>query len=227
MDLAVCIVVEKVKLFLATDMNGLVTGNDGQCRCWWVENKADYMAYHDEEWGVPTADDRKLFEKICLESFQSGLSWLTILRKRENFRAAFANFDFEQVAQYADTDVDRLLQDAGIVRHRRKIESAINNASRACELAESFGSLAAYFWQYEPADRMRPDRLDYETLRSLSKTPESTAMSKDLKRRGWSFVGPTTAYAFMQSMGIVNDHVEGCARRVQIDMLRRDFVRPS
>jgi len=203
-------------------MDGLVVGEDGRCRCWWAGDKADYVAYHDDEWGVPVDDDRKLFEKICLEGFQSGLSWLTILRKRENFRAAFAGFDFERVATYTDADVERLLQDAGIVRHRRKIESVINNAGRACELIEEFGSLADYFWQYEPDEKARPERCDYETLRLLSKTEASAAMSKDLKKRGWSYVGPTTAYAFMQSMGIVNDHVEGCEWRSRIEELRQE-----
>ena len=202
-------------------MNGLVTGTDGRCRCWWVGDKADYMAYHDDEWGVPVADDKRLFEKVCLEGFQSGLSWLTILRKRENFRAAFAGFDFEQVAQYTEADVERLLQDKGIVRHRRKIESVINNARRAGELVAEYGSLAAYFGQYEPAATDRPARCDVETLMSLTKTPESTAMSKDLKKRGWSFVGPTTAYALMQAVGLVNDHVEGCEWRSRTEKLRQ------
>ncbi len=208
-------------------MSGLIEGADGCVRCWWPGDKADYLAYHDDEWGVPVADDKRLFEKICLEGFQSGLSWLTILRKRENFRVAFANFDFEQVARYTPEDVDRLLQDAGIIRHRRKIESVINNARRACDLVAEFGSLAAYFWQYEPADATRPIRADYETLMALGKTPESIAMSKDLKKRGWSFVGPTTAYAFMQSMGIVNDHLEGCEWRSRIEQHRQQFERPS
>ncbi|MGB7085380.1 MAG: DNA-3-methyladenine glycosylase I [Phormidesmis sp.] len=207
-------------------MKGVIKGEDGCCRCWWAGDKADYLAYHDHEWGVPVADDQKLFEKICLEGFQSGLSWLTILRKRENFRAAFADFDFEQVAGYGAVDVERLLQDKGIVRHRRKIESVINNAERACELVSEMGSLAAYFWQYEPDPSARPARCDYETLISLGKTPESTAMSKDLKKRGWSFVGPTTAYAFMQSMGMVNDHVAGCEWRSRTETLRQQFHRP-
>ncbi len=208
-------------------MDGLVMGEDGCCRCWWSAGKADYMAYHDTEWGVPVADDQRLFEKICLEGFQSGLSWLMILRKRENFRSAFANFDYRQVALYTSADVERLVQDRGIVRHRKKIESVINNAKRACELTESFGSLAAYFWQHEPAATERPVRYDYETLSTLSKTPASIAMSKDLKKRGWSFVGPTTAYAFMQAMGMVNDHVEGCEWRSRSEKLRREFVRPN
>jgi len=208
-------------------MNGLLVGKDGCCRCWWAGEKSDYVAYHDSEWGVPVDDDQRLFEKICLEGFQSGLSWLTILRKRENFRAAFAGFDFEQVAQYTQKDVERLLQDKGIVRHRRKIESVINNAGRAGALIEEFGSLAAYFWQYEPDEQDRPGRCDYETLRVLGKTAASTAMSKDLKKRGWSFVGPTTAYAFMQSMGLVNDHVEGCEWRDRTKTLRQIFARPT
>ncbi|MEL6780501.1 MAG: DNA-3-methyladenine glycosylase I [Cyanobacteria bacterium J06597_16] len=207
-------------------MDGLIQGTDGCWRCWWPGDKADYVAYHDEEWGVPVADDHRLFEKICLEGFQSGLSWLTILRKRENFRAAFSGFDFEKVARYTEADVDRLLQDKGIVRHRRKIESVINNAGRACELVEEVGSLAAYFWRYEPDEAARPDKCDYETLMSLGKTAESTAMSKDLKKRRWSFVGPTTAYAFMQSMGMVNDHLEGCEWRSRIEDLRQSFERP-
>ncbi|MEO1395522.1 MAG: DNA-3-methyladenine glycosylase I [Cyanobacteria bacterium J06634_5] len=207
-------------------MDGLIQGTDGCWRCWWPGDKADYVAYHDEEWGVPVADDHRLFEKICLEGFQSGLSWLTILRKRENFRAAFSGFDFEKVAHYTEADVDRLLQDKGIVRHRRKIESVINNAGRACELVEEVGSLATYFWRYEPDEAARPDKCDYETLMSLGKTAESTAMSKDLKKRRWSFVGPTTAYAFMQSMGMVNDHLEGCEWRSRIEDLRQSFERP-
>lgn len=204
-------------------VDGLVKGDDNRWRCWWCGDKTDYLAYHDHEWGVPVADDKKLFEKICLEGFQSGLSWLTILRKRENFRAAFAGFDFEQVAGYTAADVERLLQDKGIVRHRRKIESVINNAGRACELVQEFGSLAAYFWRYAPAIA-RPS--DYATLMRLSKTPESTALSLDLKKRGWSFVGPTTAYAFMQAMGMVNDHIEGCEWYEHIETLRKTFQHP-
>jgi len=206
--------------------DGLVKGEDGCCRCWWVGDKADYVAYHDDEWGVPVADDYKLFEKICLEGFQSGLSWLTILRKRENFRAAFLDFDFERVAKFTEADVERLLQDKGIVRHRRKIESVINNAQRACVLRKEYESLGAYFWQYEPEAAERPERCDYMTLIELGKTAASTAMSKDLKKRGWSFVGPTTAYAFMQAMGMVNDHVEGCEWRSHIEANRNAFIRP-
>ena len=208
-------------------MDGLVTGKDNHTRCWWSSDKADYMNYHDTEWGIPVADDRRLFEKICLEGFQSGLSWLTILRKRENFRAAFSGFDYRQVALYTKRDVERLLQDKSIVRHRKKIESVVNNAKRACELIEEVGSLATYFWQYEPKPSQRPVSFDYETLTTLSKTPASIAMSKDLKKRGWSFVGPTTAYAFMQAMGMVNDHVEGCEWRSRTEKLRQTFERPG
>lgn len=205
-------------------MDGLITGVDKKVRCWWPGKDAQYLDYHDHEWGRPVIDDRTLFEKVCLEGFQSGLSWLTILRKRDNFRAAFDQFKFETVARYGDADVERLLQNAGIVRHRRKIESTINNAQRACDLGDEFGSLAAYFWQYEPKER--PPKCDYATLSELSKTPESTALSKDLKKRGWSFVGPTTAYAFMQSMGMVNDHLEGCCMRAIVEKQRNLLERP-
>jgi DNA-3-methyladenine glycosylase I len=182
--------------------------------------------YHDHEWGVPTDDDVTLFEKICLEGFQSGLSWLTILRKRDNFRKAFDGFDFERVAEFTDADVERLLGDPGIVRHSGKIRSTINNARRARELAGETGSLASYFWSWEPSAQSRPSCLDHATLLSLTKTPESTAMSRDLKRRGWTFVGPTTAYAFMQAMGLVNDHIQGCFARSRMERLRANFPRP-
>ena len=168
-------------------MNGLIEGTDGCRRCGWCGDKTDYVAYHDLEWGVPVDDDRRLFEKICLEGFQSGLSWLTILRKRENFRAVFEGFDFERVAGYGAAEVERLMQDVGIVRHRQKIESVINNAGRACELAGEFGSLATYFWQYEPNRRDRPKQINYGVLMEMTKTDESIAMSQDLKRRGWSW----------------------------------------
>ena len=189
---------------------GLVRGDDGLPRCGWGAKTPDYAAYHDTEWGWPVHDDRRLFEKICLEGFQSGLSWLTILRKREAFRRAFADFDYHRVARFNRRSVARLLEDASIVRHRGKIESTINNAKRAVELEEEFGSLAAYFWEYVPSNGERPRRMTQAALRKLSKTPSSTALSKDLKRRGWSFVGPTTAYAFMQATGLVNDHLETC-----------------
>jgi len=184
---------------------GLVRGADGIVRCAWCATDELYRAYHDTEWGFPQRDDRRLFEKLCLEGFQSGLSWLTILKKRENFRRAFAEFEFEKVARFTPRKVAALLQDAGIVRHRGKIESTIHNARRARELVEERGSLAAYFWSFEPARAAHPAR--------LSVTPESKALSKDLKRRGWTYVGPTTMYAFMQAMGLVNDHLQGCAVR--------------
>ncbi|MBZ0230062.1 MAG: DNA-3-methyladenine glycosylase I [Bauldia sp.] len=206
---------------------GLIVGPDGQKRCAWHAGAEDYMAYHDREWGRPVADDVRLFEKICLEGFQSGLSWLTILRKRENFRKAFAGFDFGEVARFGDQDVHRLLGDAGIVRHRGKIESTVNNARRAIELTAAEGSLAAYFWRFEPDPRTRPKHLDWEMLRTMSRTPESVALSKDLKKRGWTFVGPTTVYAFMQAMGLVNDHVDGCFCRGEAERERKAFRRPA
>lgn len=189
---------------------GLIKGDDELTRCWWPAGNEDYIHYHDTEWGYPVKDDRLLFEKICLEGFQAGLSWLTILRKRENFREAFAYFDFHQVAKFTEEDVERLLENKGIIRHRGKIESTINNAQRALELIKEKGSLAAYFWSFEPPASERPTIFDYETLKGIAKTPSSIALSKDLKKRGWKFIGPTTAYAFMQAMGLVNDHLEGC-----------------
>lgn len=201
-----------------------MTGVDNRLRCWWPSENAIYVAYHDHEWGHPVRDDTQLFEKICLEGFQAGLSWLTILRKRDNFRAAFAQFEFEKVARYTEKDVECLLLDAGIVRHRRKIESTINNAQRACDLVDEWGSLAAYFWQYELIEHHH--RYDYATLSQLSQTSDSIALSKDLKKRGWSFVGPTTAYAFMQAVGLVNDHVEGCCFRQIVEEKRTLFERP-
>ncbi len=206
---------------------GLVAGDDGVQRCFWAGTHSDYITYHDEEWGVPVGDDRTLFEKICLEGFQAGLSWLTILRKRNEFRKAFANFDYESVARFDERDVDRLLGNRGIIRHRGKIEATINNARRAREMASRHGSLAAFFWQWEPAESARPDSLDYDTLRTLSQTRESALMSKELRKRGWRFVGPTTAYAFMQAMGLVNDHIDGCAARDRIESLRSGFLRPA
>lgn len=182
-------------------------------RCWWCGTDPLYVQYHDEEWGRPVKEDRRLFEKICLEGFQAGLSWLTILKKRDNFRRAFADFDVDRVARFTARDVNRLLRDAGIVRHRGKIESTINNARRARELRNEQGSLSAYFWRWEPDDATRPRRITREVLMRMATTPESTALSKDLRKRGWTFVGPTTIYAFMQAMGLVNDHVEGCAFR--------------
>jgi len=205
---------------------GLALGPDGRARCFWGCSTEDYRAYHDAEWGFPVTDDRRLFEKLCLEGFQAGLSWLTILRKREAFRNAFAGFDFRRLAGWADGDVDRLVLDAAIVRHRGKIASVLNNAQRACELVDDHGSLAAYLWQWEPAPADRPARVTWEELLKLPKTPASTALSKDLKRRGWSFVGPTTIYALMQAMGLVNDHVDGCAVRERAERARSRFRRP-
>ncbi|MEJ6569404.1 MAG: DNA-3-methyladenine glycosylase I [Akkermansiaceae bacterium] len=190
---------------------GLIKSNDGKVRCWWPEHHEDYLKYHDEEWGHHVTDDVRLFEKICLEGFQAGLSWLTILRKRENFRVGFAEFDFKKVAKFGEEDIERLVNDAGIVRHRGKILSTINNANRALELKKEFGSLYDYFQQYQP--EKRPKQFDDSILSQITMTEESTAMSKNLKERGWSFVGPTTCYAFMQAMGLVNDHIEGCFMR--------------
>ena len=206
--------------------DGLIEGPDGALRCFWHGNLPDYLHYHDHEWGRPVADDRRLFEKIVLEGFQSGLSWLTILRKRENFRAAFDGFDFDRVARYGEADVARLLADTGIVRHQGKIRSAINNAGRARELVDEKGSLAAYFWSFEPKPEERPATMDLSTLRANPTTPVSVRISKDLKKRGWSFVGPTTVYAFMQAMGLVNDHLEGCVCRAAVENDRAAFVRP-
>jgi DNA-3-methyladenine glycosylase I len=205
---------------------GLVRGEDGVVRCFWGASHPAYVRYHDEEWGFPVADDRRLFEKVCLEGFQSGLSWLTILRKRERFRQAFRGFDFEAVARFGARDVVRLLKDAGIVRHRGKIESTINNARRARELAGEEGSLAAFFWSFEPPPADRPRRVTWRVLRTMTTTPISVALSKELKKRGWTFVGPTTAYAFMQAVGLVNDHVEGCSARERAETARARFRRP-
>lgn len=208
-------------------MDGLIEGEDGKTRCWWHDNKPDYLAYHDHEWGMPVTDDVRLFEKICLEGFQSGLSWLTILRKRDNFRAAFAGFDFEKVAQFDDADVERCVTDAGIVRHRGKIVSTINNAKRALELRAEFGSLAAYFWAHEPGPQDRPSQMTYAWAMQNTTTEVSTRISKDLKKRGWTFVGPTTVYAFMQAMGLVNDHLEGCCCRQRVEDARKALKRPG
>jgi DNA-3-methyladenine glycosylase I len=206
--------------------DGIVQGEDGCGRCWWASQAPDYAAYHDLEWGRPVIDDHRLFEKLCLEGFQSGLSWLTILRKRDNFRAAFCEFDFARVAGFGKRDVARLMRDAGIVRHRGKIESVVNNARRALELGEEFGSLARFFWQYEPDPGSRPRRMTRRALLTLTSSAQSTAMSRDLKRRGFSFVGPTTAYAFMQAMGLVNDHLDGCHVRPLVEAARRRVRRP-
>lgn len=207
--------------------DGLVAGADGRPRCRWAGSAPDYIAYHDTEWGRPVTEDRRLFEKLCLEGFQSGLSWLTILRKRPAFREAFLDFDFTRLVHFTDKDVERLLGNAGIVRHRGKIESVLNNARRACELVEQEGSLAAFFWRFEPSEDSRPRHLTWEVLRSMPTTPESVALSKELRQRGWSFVGPTTSYAFMQAMGMVNDHVDGCALRHESERLRTALRRPE
>ncbi|MEA5501614.1 DNA-3-methyladenine glycosylase I [Halotia wernerae UHCC 0503] len=201
-------------------MAGTFIGPDGKARCRWCAASPEYIAYHDDEWGFPVGDDRRLFEKICLEGFQSGLSWRTILAKRENFRAAFAGFDFHKVARFGERDVARLLKDEGIVRHRGKIEATINNAKRAIELEKSEGSLAAYFWRHEP----KPGEHGRPQTASISAT--SVALSKDLKKRGWRFVGPTTVFAFMQAMGLINDHAEDCAMRKNAAKARREFGPP-
>ncbi|MGR3624095.1 DNA-3-methyladenine glycosylase I [Pseudophaeobacter sp.] len=202
-------------------MTKLITGADGKPRCAWSASAPEFDAYHDREWGYPVADDIRLFEKICLESFQSGLSWRTILAKRENFRAAFCGFDWNRVAEFGEADVERLLQDAGIVRHRGKIEAVINNAGRAQELVEEAGSLAAFFWSFEP------DRASLPEPQTQSTSPESVALSKALKKRGWKFVGPTTVFTFMQAMGLINDHAKGCCCRDKAGQLRQAFEVPS
>jgi DNA-3-methyladenine glycosylase I len=204
--------------------SGVVHGEDGVNRCWWGDSAPEYRPYHDTEWGFPVAEERRLFEKLSLEGFQAGLSWLTILRKREAFRLAFVDFDFEQVARFGERDITRLLADTSIVRHRGKIEAVINNARRAVELVQSEGSLAAYVWRFEPEAR---SSLDRATLAQLAHTAESQALARDLKRRGWRFVGPTTVYAFMQAMGLVNDHLDGCDARERVERGRAEFVRPS
>jgi DNA-3-methyladenine glycosylase I len=201
--------------------SGLIAGLDGRARCWWSGTDPLYVRYHDEEWGRPVRNDHRLFEKICLEGFQSGLSWLTILRKREHFRESFEGFDPERVAKLTARDVTRLMKNTGIVRHRGKIESTINNAKRALEVIEERGSLAKYFWGWEPPAKERPAVCSFEVLRVTSTTPASVRLSRDLKARGWTFVGPTTVYAFMQAMGLVNDHVEGCHCRPEVARTRR------
>ncbi len=197
-----------------------VPGPDGKMRCSWSIVTPEYVRYHDTEWGFPVVDDRRLFEKICLEGFQSGLSWRTILAKREDFRRVFHDFDYDRVATFKEKDVECLLQDASIIRHRGKIEATINNAKRAQEMIKAEGSLAAYFWSYEP---------DEETLpppQTITTSPESIAISKDLKKRGWKFVGPTTVFAFIQAMGLINDHVEGCVTREKVEKARKKLKRP-
>lgn len=201
-------------------MSATVNGPDGKPRCGWCSAAPDFFEYHDKEWGFPVNDDIRLFEKICLESFQSGLSWRTILAKRENFRAAFKGFDFNLVAKFSEKDIKRLLKNEGIVRHRGKIEAVINNAICAQELVEQAGSLATYFWGFEP------DEVNLPAPQTVSTSEESIALSKDLKKRGWKFVGPTTVFAFMQAMGLVNDHAEGCIYRKKVAHARKKFLRP-
>ena len=208
-------------------VTGLVRDDTGVSRCWWAGSDPLYRRYHDEEWGRPLTDDSRLFEKICLEGFQAGLSWLTILRKREAFRRAFADFDISRVARFGARDINRLLGDADIVRHRGKIESTINNARRAAALIDEFGSLAAYVWQWEPDPKSRPRRITKAALMDLAVTPESKALSRDLKGRGWTFVGPTTIYAFMQAVGLVNDHIDGCVSRAAVETARNRLRRPA
>ena len=202
-------------------MSATIPGPDGRPRCRWCAAAPEFFAYHDSEWGFPVGDDRRLFEKLCLEGFQSGLSWRTILAKRENFRAAFEGFDYERVAAFTQADVERLMTNEGIVRHRGKIEAVVNNARRARELVEREGSLAAYVWRFEPS----PDECAPAQTASASRA--SIALSKDLKKRGWSFVGPTTVYSFMQAMGLINDHVEDCAIHGEVERARAGFQRPG
>ena len=201
---------------------GIAVGDDGVARCWWADSAPEYRAYHDTEWGFPVSDDKRLFEKLSLEGFQAGLSWLTILRKREAFRRAFAGFDYKRVAKFGDDDVARLLADAAIVRNRGKIEAVINNAGRALELVKDEGSLAHFVWGFEP----EVDGEDVGSSELVSVTPESLALARELKRRGWRYVGPTTVYAFMQAMGLVNDHLRGCDVRPTAVAARKAFTRP-
>ena len=205
--------------------DGISVGPDGVARCWWGDSDDLYRRYHDTEWGRPVADDRRLFEKLQLEGFMAGLSWWTILRKRENFRAAFANFDPGAIARFNTRDVSRLMRDEGIVRNRAKIEATINNARRFGDLVGEFGSFAAYVWLYEPKPRRR--LLERAELMALATSSEAVAMSKDLRKRGWGFVGPTTVYSFLQAMGLVNDHLRGCVAGKEVAELRRTFTRPK
>jgi DNA-3-methyladenine glycosylase I len=202
-------------------MTEAIPGPDGQLRCSWCIVTPEYIHYHDTEWGFPVTDDQRLFEKICLEGFQSGLSWRTILTKRKDFRRVFHDFDYDRVAKFTEKDVERLLQDASIIRHRGKIEATINNAKRAREMIASEGSLAAYFWSFEPDEASLP------APQTVSISPESVAISKDLKKRGWKFVGPTTVFAFMQAMGLINDHAEGCVMRAKVEKARKGLKRPK
>ncbi len=206
---------------------GLLRGADGRTRCGWCGDAPDYVRYHDDEWGFPVTSDTRLFEKLVLDGFQAGLSWLTILRKRDAFRRGFAGFDPAKVARFGARDVTRLVGDAGIVRHRGKIESAINNAKRALEMIEARGSIAAHVWSFEPAAKARPKKLTRAALEKLAHSPASHALAKDLKQRGWTFVGPTTVYAFMQAMGLVDDHLDGCHVRAAVEAARVKLHRPA
>ncbi|AZF15993.1 DNA-3-methyladenine glycosylase I [Pseudomonas sp. R3-18-08] len=208
------------------DPSGLTTDETGRTHCAWRNAAPQYPQYHDHEWGVPVADDIQLYEKICLEGFQAGMAWITILRKREQFRQAFDGFDFHKVAQYGEAQIERLMNDPGIVRNRAKILSTINNARRACELVSETGSLARWVWSFEPGPEERPALVDMAYWTANPTSPASVRLSKALKKRGWTFVGPTTMYALMQAMGMVNDHLQGCVRREQIEVLRRQFERP-
>ena len=201
-------------------MSKTIKGPDNKPRCQWCGAAPDFLDYHDTEWGFPVSDDHRLFEKICLEGFQSGLSWRTILAKRDNFREAFHNFDFDKIARFTQRDVNRLLKDEGIVRHRGKIEAVINNARQAQELVKREGSLAAFFWRYEP------DKKQLAKPQTVSTSAESIALSKHLKKQGWKFVGPTTVYAFMQAMGLINDHIEECVIKAKVERARKNFKRP-
>jgi DNA-3-methyladenine glycosylase I len=202
-------------------MSTTIVGPDGQSRCRWSAAAPEFLRYHDAEWGFPVDDDHRLFEKLSLEGFQSGLSWRTILAKRENFRAAFHDFDFDRIARFGKRDLDRLLKDEGIVRHRGKLEAVINNARRAQELVNREGSLAAFLWRYEPA------ATQLAKPQTASTSAASLALSKELKKQGWKFVGPTTVHAFMQAMGLINDHVEGCVIRAKVERARKNFRRPE
>jgi DNA-3-methyladenine glycosylase I len=202
-------------------MSTTILGSDGKPRCRWCGAAPEFLDYHDTEWGFPVGDDHRLFEKLSLEGFQSGLSWRTILAKRENFRAAFHGFDFDRVARFAQRDIDRLLKNEGIVRHRGKIEAVINNARRAQDLVKREGSLAAFIWRYEPDVKQRA------IPHAASTSAESIALSKELKKQGWAFVGPTTVHAFMQAMGLINDHAEGCVVRAKVERARKNFMRPG
>ena len=207
--------------------DGLLTDTFEITRCAWCGEDTEYQRYHDTEWGVPIVNDQILFQKICLEGFQAGLSWLTVLRKRDNLRETFDNFDFKKISQYRDKDISRCLVNPGIIRHRGKIESTINNAKKAIELVNEFGSLASFFWSFEPSIKNRPEKLTYAVASQITMSTESIALSKALKKRGWTFVGPTICYSFMQAMGIVNDHVLGCSRRDDIETLRDVLIRPN